>query len=555
MRYFTLLFVVSVLATFSLADPPTIAPETTYYVAPVDAEGYVDYVVALNAEFGKPRIASRDNAFVGILDQTFPLYPDADHVAKLYNALNKKQPTSRPRFTRFLDYAEARGLPMAPPIDWSMVPFGTEPASPTSEPEPPTSELESPASETAEAMEERAYGPPWTAEELPEVARWIDSIEESLDAIIAATARPDYYAPLVRPHEHALLLEVLLPQLSIHRTIGRSLNMRARRHLGEGNLDAAINDWAAIRRLGRLQTREPTVIANLVGISLHTFSHDLFNLILSQPEITQKQIQELNRTLDDLPAAVPMARVIQKYERAMFLDLLTQASRGRTNLLETIGMMQSVSRRTDPMTYMVSDRTDDPLTKLISDSLFDLNRALRRVNISWDGWFGKIPDDYKESSVLFDRIEAEAQQLADTGRKQALPLLVLGKSGIQEDADIDQITDQTTDLLLGIFSPALSGTIHTEWQSEVKAALEPVALALAQYRLDQGKYPPLLQSLIPDYLEELPDDLFGNRSLRYRRDGQGYRLYSIGSNLVDDGGVHDFENGDIVLQIPWSLTE
>lgn len=531
---------IAVFVPVAFAQPPTPGPDTTFYEAPLDEEGYVDYVAALNAEFNDPPVKPETNAFLGILNQVDTTDWPEGHIPALYSALGVEQPNDdRQLFITFMEYADVRGLPQAPPFDW-------ENAAPDEEPPPP------PAG-TADAMEERAYSKPWTAEELPEVARWLDSIEVPLDAIVEATKLPTYYAPLVRPHEYATMIEILLPHLGTHRAIGRSLSMRARMNLAVGNLDAAIDDWAAIKRLGRLQKQEPFLICNLVGISLQPLSHDLLALILSQPGIEAQHIQEMRDIMNRLPTGESMARVIQRCERVMPLDLLTRASRGQVDALEMIQVMQSLVLRNEPVTYAVRVPEPDPLTGLISDPKFDLDRALRRGNAAWVGWFGDVPDDYQAFAASVQHIEADIHQRSAAAMQQAQRLLQIGKTGIPESADIGLIVDQTADLILAICTPGFSAAIRTERQSDAQASLEPTALALERYRLDRGQYPPLLQSLVPDYIEALPPDMFSNKSLRYRRDGAGYMLYSVGTNLVDDGGIHDFSDGDIVLRVPWSL--
>jgi hypothetical protein len=65
-------------------------------------------------------------------------------------------------------------------------------------------------------------------------------------------------------------------------------------------------------------------------------------------------------------------------------------------------------------------------------------------------------------------------------------------------------------------------------------------LALAAFHADHGNYPDKLDSLVPDYLKTIPKDIFTENSpLIYRREGAGYRLYSVGQNGKDDGGVTD----------------
>jgi hypothetical protein len=63
------------------------------------------------------------------------------------------------------------------------------------------------------------------------------------------------------------------------------------------------------------------------------------------------------------------------------------------------------------------------------------------------------------------------------------------------------------------------------------------ACALERYRLANGHFPETLNSLVPQYLKELPRDIMDGQPLRYRRtdDGQ-FVLYSVGSDGVDNGG-------------------
>lgn len=63
-----------------------------------------------------------------------------------------------------------------------------------------------------------------------------------------------------------------------------------------------------------------------------------------------------------------------------------------------------------------------------------------------------------------------------------------------------------------------------------------VALALAAWHSEHDEYPLTLDELSPEILSEVPTDLFTGRALVYLPNQDGYLLYSIGPNLVDDGG-------------------
>ena len=61
-------------------------------------------------------------------------------------------------------------------------------------------------------------------------------------------------------------------------------------------------------------------------------------------------------------------------------------------------------------------------------------------------------------------------------------------------------------------------------------------LVLHAYQLENGAYPPVLKSLVPNYLNAVPADPFGNgEPLRYQLSGKKYALWSIGPDAKDDG--------------------
>ena len=65
------------------------------------------------------------------------------------------------------------------------------------------------------------------------------------------------------------------------------------------------------------------------------------------------------------------------------------------------------------------------------------------------------------------------------------------------------------------------------------------ACALERFRLAQGKYPDVLEALVPNYLQQIPADLLvpTDAKLQYVRTPEGgFKLYSVGFNGVEDGG-------------------
>jgi hypothetical protein len=87
-----------------------------------------------------------------------------------------------------------------------------------------------------------------------------------------------------------------------------------------------------------------------------------------------------------------------------------------------------------------------------------------------------------------------------------------------------------------------------------------VACALERHRLANGNFPETLAVLTRQFIESIPNDVIAGRPLRYRRTADGYILYGIGWNKIDDGGMIvraddreekvDVKKGDWVWRCP-----
>ncbi len=89
----------------------------------------------------------------------------------------------------------------------------------------------------------------------------------------------------------------------------------------------------------------------------------------------------------------------------------------------------------------------------------------------------------------------------------------------------------------------IGGMTETLARNRASAA----AVAVALYRRENGgKYPETLSALVPSYLPATPIDPYSGAELKYRRDVNGYKVYSVGANRKDDGGVWE-QHSDLQL--------
>ena len=119
-------------------------------------------------------------------------------------------------------------------------------------------------------------------------------------------------------------------------------------------------------------------------------------------------------------------------------------------------------------------------------------------------------------------------------------------------AEIEQsnvITVIGTHMFVGQVSERPAQMMTIEVSTRMRLDLQLVAFAVAGYHATKGEYPPDLNALVPLYLDSLPTDFATGELPVYRVEEGKAIIYSLGTNLKDDGGMDDNEDGDIVFRI------
>lgn len=79
------------------------------------------------------------------------------------------------------------------------------------------------------------------------------------------------------------------------------------------------------------------------------------------------------------------------------------------------------------------------------------------------------------------------------------------------------------------------GIYAFRFQETFSITATQILFAIRAYSYDNGKLPSSLEALIPNYINEVPLDLFDAQPLRYS--AQKGIIYSVGKNLLDEGGI------------------
>jgi hypothetical protein len=91
--------------------------------------------------------------------------------------------------------------------------------------------------------------------------------------------------------------------------------------------------------------------------------------------------------------------------------------------------------------------------------------------------------------------------------------------------------------LVSMFMPALDKASELVYRAKISHGATITVLALQRCKREQEQYPEsLVQLKAEGYLREIPLDPFSDKALIYRKTTDGFILYSVGLNLMDDGG-------------------
>lgn len=290
-------------------------------------------------------------------------------------------------------------------------------------------------------------------------------------------------------------VSMLLPHAQKLRAGARLLALQTAVHAHRGQSDAAVESVVAMFAAARSLEQEPVVVSQLVRIALNGMAHAEVRWLLSAAVLNEPQLLKLDAELaaGEYPQAMRRALV---GERAIGIQIFANpSSLGADALQGPPGLTPS------------SDQT--------------MYLQIMGATIAAMGNAGPARQQ------ALDQVQQELKELA----------AVKGAS-----------VRYTMTLLL---APAFDACGQAVSRAEASRDATRMALAIERFRQEQGRLPTKLEELTPKYASSLPIDPFDGAPLRYRADANGYLVYSVGGNGVDDGGA-DSESGqplDVVVRV------
>ncbi|HUT95896.1 MAG TPA: hypothetical protein VMY37_40965 [Thermoguttaceae bacterium] len=494
----------------------TISRETTRIVEPLRDDGYVDYLAALNQR-SRQGVTPENNAAVLLWQALGP----AEIVGTCgeegcdwhFQELGIPRPPEQGEyFVALQNYAielEADGPP---------------PEQEASQEEP---ELESQVSRTWGAIlseqSEQAARRPWAPEEFPELAAWLEKNQQPLALVVEASRRERFYSPLV-PAESPPVLGALTPGRYLFRDACSALRIRAMLHVHDGKVDEAWHDLLACHRWARLVGQGPTYIEVLVAKGIDGTACAGDAAVAHHGNLTSERARRFQADLRQLGALPGVVDKIDVAERFMFLDSVSAMAReGPAAFAESAGSDEAPS--------WLETQLSKRATRLL-----DWDEVLRTGNNYFDRLVeaGRIADRSEREEAV-----AELNEEIEEGINEIRDPMSLAKSFLGKGPG-EAVTEKIGQVFFALWGPTLSTAWRSEDRAELTLQMAQVSLALAAYRGDHGSYPDELAQLVPEYLDEVPRDVYADGELRYERDGEDYVLYGVGLNGQDEEG-RDYE--------------
>ncbi len=515
-------------AIAATADPPAKGPasqptsrpkirisfQTTRLTKPLKPDGTVDYAAALNARYGKG-VTPENNAAVKIAEAFGPKFFDESVREELIKKLGVKFAEKEKYFHGLADLYEELGY------------------------------------EVLEAL----YEKPWRSADHPKVAKWLAENKAPLDKIAKASRLPKWFMPSV--DSDPLRAPVRLAGL---RDVSRAFSVRATLALGEGRLDDALADIQAVRRLGRLVSRDMGIIPRLVATHVLGIADHTTQSLATAGRLSAKQARAILKGRPPLPATFSMVECVNVHDRYETIKLFSNLANDPAKTKGLLDMITSVHA-------MLGDEGDKEWRSFASATLLDQKRL---AGVDWNEVLRLVNNDidmtvvamsfrtYAERLAAYKKLHAKDRGEA-AGAKATWRELPPAPSEAEWKKSIDaQWVIGACESLFALDFPGwdtekipmMARAQILADRVQVNADLTTLAVALAGYRAAEGEYPAKLSALAPGWLKKIPQDFFSVKGFIYKRTAKGYLLYSVGRNARDDDGKDGFASGDIVVRVP-----
>ena len=332
----------------------------------------------------------------------------------------------------------------------------------------------------------------------PEVGATLDTLRQA-----SVLPRADF------PVNWELGFAAQMPHLGQYREAARLVTCRALLTAQDGDVAGALEWCSTALRMARHATQEPTLIAQLVGMAMHATAMDAAEDIISAEAVPAEMSKSLREALAELD-------ILGDYGQAMRLEV-------------ALGRATFEQLREHPEQLQGTLAGDTDGEKLASGI--------------YSTWLWNPVYAYDMATYMrLSATQYAACRLPWRQGRQTLEKMEREVAGLSYAK------------LTRVLAPVSERALQRRDTSLARSQLCRIALELKAYKARNGHYPDTLAALQQHLAWDIPEDVFSGEPLLYRLSGDGFALYSVGPDAVDNGGVAGGEDGGEATLLGTDLT-
>lgn len=469
----------------------TIGKDTTFFTEPVNDEGYINYVAALDRKL-REGVTAENNANVPI---------------RLM--LGERELSDRLKG----QYYALLGIPV---------------------PEDPQSRLVSQSDVLAEFGRDRidelgeVMRNPWVEADSDIAASWINRNTNVFAEIRAAVARPHWYSPALP--QDGRMVDVLLPDVQNARIVVRLMTANAMLNLGNKHEGAALNDLLACHRLAGHIGNGWTLVELLVSCVLDNLTYRAEESYLNFAKPNRAKQLFWKRKLATVRKRKTMADLVGFAERCIMLDVVSSIARGSDvrELANLLAVGPNGGAGIGPeIAVTLKLRAQHPNV--------DYDQIMINLNKRYDSFADILKEpNMQRRETRFAEFEKAAKDASEKIAKVSAVELLASEEAVTKFIERFVTTNVT---------PAYRQVQESELRCLALGDAVTVGWGLSAWYSEHKKWPESLDQLVPKYLDSVPNDRFTGKPMSFIKRGTNCRVYSVGPDLKDDSGT-DLEPTD-----------
>jgi hypothetical protein len=342
---------------------------------------------------------------------------------------------------------------------------------------------------------------PWKSTDHADWAQVVNSQQQALDLVLEASHRSRCHfssQPIEEAGGHRLLLSesIYSPALPVLRRAAINLQIRAMNRAGDGNIRGAIEDAKAVHRLALLGRQNGSVIDFLSAFAVEGIATDMVLELINHPAVAKNELIDIEgflrrKRLD----TVQLHEAIDRVDRCMELECFQEMSlQGRFRIFDINEIAVAYNESVDALVSAL--RIADPRRRL---------KEVARISELLEGY-----------ATGPSSIGLAFSNAATRGRWYGHRHAWLNLMSFHTVARFDIRREIVNNMMI-------------------------TAIALRSFQIEHGELPEFLEQLVPEYIDQIPEDWFSEEKIRYRRADDGCDLLYTGNG--DHDSYRSGENG------------